>query len=83
MTMWHTLSARFTDEETAVIRKYAKKQGMTENELIRAGVHTIVQIVAMEQVHKNPNLSTLQGFSKELKEESESLTLPRGSTTCL
>lgn len=72
MAKWHTLSARFTDEEYSFIEDFKKKHKLTDNQLIRKGVQAVSGLMVMAEAFQSPDATILKGFSKELQKEMNS-----------
>ena len=72
MTEWHTLSGRFTDEELKIILEYAKKNKLTDNQVMRQGVQFIVSILAMKDLFGEKDMGFFRSFGTELKKTTDS-----------
>ena len=72
MTKWHTLSARFAEEEVEVIQKYAKMNNLTDSQIVRNGVQLIVSMIAMKDLFNQPDMTYFRQFAEEMKQTMES-----------
>lgn len=72
MTIWHTRGARFNDEEIKIIEKYKKQNNLTDNQLIRQGVHLMVQFLAVKELISTPDSKLFQSLIKDVTKITKS-----------
>lgn len=72
MTKWSTISGRITDEEKAVIEKWEKKMGMTDNQLVRGGVAILIGFMQMAEIFVRDDMEPIRSFVKGVQKITES-----------
>ncbi len=72
MANWTTRGARFTDEEIEIIEKYKKQNNLTDNQLIRQGVHLMVQFLAVKELLTTPDAKVFQSLIKDVTKITKS-----------
>lgn len=66
MGKWYTVSGRFSEEEKALIEKWQKNTGISDNQMVRGGVAIMLGMMSMAEVLVRPDLAALRGYAKEV-----------------
>jgi hypothetical protein len=72
MAEWHTLSARFTDEEYAFLEEFKKRHNLTDNQLLRRGAQALTGLLVMTEAFQSPDAAILKSFADEIQKEMNS-----------
>ena len=72
MTKWSTISGRINEEEKAVIDKWEKKMGMTDNQLVRGGVSVLIGFLQMGEIFLRDDMEPIRSFAKNVQKITDS-----------